>query len=263
VSEEDVRGGLRDAVADEPPLDFDPDAVVAAARQQVTRRRALVAAGVATAVVAVAAVAVPVALGRAGTTQVGQQPPPPATTPSATSTPWPTTSVTPAYYTAEDLTTRGTEMAAHLRETVPTVLPSATEFEYGEFGGEAAGAVADGQMYLDAPVEFTIDGERYSLFVTAWAPGAPQITPIAVCAGSGVDCEPLSERAGGPVVLKNEDLGEGMITTLYHFRPSGGVVQIAAYNYDMTSNGPPKYEPSIRVTVDQLARLATDPELGL
>src|SRR5262249_8228692 len=147
---------LRDAVADEPALDFDPETVVAAARQQVVRRRALMAAGVATAMVAVAAVAIPVALGRStGTTQVAQQPPP---TPSTSSQPaqWPPPGVVPAHYTADRLRQRSYEMASHLREVVPTTVPAASDFDYGEFGGEAAGAFADGQMYVNAPVTFTL-----------------------------------------------------------------------------------------------------------
>jgi hypothetical protein len=260
MSEEDVRGGLRDAVAEEPPLDFDPEALVAAARQQVVRRRALIAAGVATAVVAVAAVAVPVALGR-GTTYVAQQPSPTST--STTPLQWPPSGVVRAHPTADDLRQRSQEMAAHLRETVPAVLPAASDFVYGEFGGEAAGAFSDGQMYVNAPVTFTVGSGRYSLFVAVWAPGAPDLSPTEVCAAGGAYCKQVDVRDGGPIVVKTEDLGDSTIQTMYHFRKSGGVVQIAAYNYDMSGNAPPKYEPAIPVTLDQLMRLATDPDLGL
>lgn len=266
MSEEDVRGGLRDAVADEPPLDFDPEALVAQARQQVVRRRSLMAAGAATVVVVLAAVAIPVALGRGsgGTTQVAQ--PPSSTTPvPTTSQPaqWPPPTVVPAHYTADELRQRSLEMAAHLREAVPTTLPEASDFDYGEFGGEAAGAFADGQMYVNAPVTFTIGGARYSIFVAVWAPGSPDLSPEGVCAASGAYCKQMSEDDGGQVIVKTDDLGDQTILTMYHFRPSGGIVQIAAYNYDMAGNSPPKYEPTIPVTLDQLTRLATDPELGL
>lgn len=257
MSEEDVRAGLHGAVAGEPPLDFDPDSLVATARHQVKRRRTLLAAGVATMAVVAVAVAVPVALGRGGTTQVAQ-PPASTTTISKPAT------TTPAHYTADELRQRGQEMAAHLRVVVPNVLPKASGFAYGEFGGEAAGAFADGQMYVDAPVTFTFENARYSLFVTVWAPGAPSMSLDEVCAAAdGASCKQVSEQDGGPIVMKSDNLGDQTITTLYHFRTSGSVVQVAAYNYDMTGETVPRYMPEIPVTVDQLTRLATDPDLGL
>lgn len=258
MSEEDVRVGLRDAVADEPPLDFDPDALVASARHQAKRRRALLAAGVATVAVVAAAVAVPVALGR-GETRVGA---PPASTTTTTTSSRPST-IDPGRYTVGDLRRRGQQMAAHLRDVVPDVLPKASEFDYGEFGGEAAGQFYEGQTSVNAPVSFTLGNARYSLFVTVWVPGTPSMSPTEVCAGSGANCEQFGERDGGPIVLKTENLGDETISTLYHFRTSGGVVQLAAYNYDMASRTPPKYMPSVPVTIDQLTRLATDPDLGL
>lgn len=256
MSEEDVRSGLQEAVAGEPPLDFDPDALVATARHQAKRRRALIAAGVATVAVVAAAVTVPVALGRGGT-QVAQPPPP------TTSSAWPPADVQPGYYTADDLRRRSQRMAAHLADVVPEVLPAGSEFDYGEFGGEAAGEFADGQDYVGAPITFTVDGARYSLFVTVWAPGTPSLSPGTVCTDGGADCKQYDVRDGGPIMVKTEDLGDQTISTMYHFRTSGTVVQVAAYNYDMTARSAPKYMPTIPVTLDQLTRLATDPDLGL
>jgi hypothetical protein len=259
MSEEDVRVGLRDAVADEPPLDFDPDALVATARQ-VTRRRALVAAGVATVAVAVAAVAIPGALGR-GPTQVAEQP----TVTSATTAPkpsqWLAQPVEPVEYSPDQLRSRSQEMAGQLRQTVPAVLSDASEFAYGEFGGEASGEFYEGQTSVNAAVSFTVDDARYSIFVTVWVPGGANELLDTVCAGSGAYCKQLGEEDGGPVVATTDDLGDQTISTVYHFRKDGGVVQVAAYNYDMT--GTPKYMPTIPVTLQQLTRLATDPELGL
>ena len=259
MSEEDVRDGLRDAVADEPPLDFDPETLVAGARHQAKRRRALVATGVATVAVVAAAVALPVALGR-DETQVAQPPASTATSPKPT--PWSSRS-TPSPYTVDELRRRSQQMAAHLRDVVPDVLPKATEFDYGEFGGEAAGAFYEGETSVNASVSFTFENARYSLVVTVWVPGAPSMSPTEVCAASGAYCKQYGERDGGPIVVRTEDLGDQTISTLYHFRPSGGVVQIAAYNYDMASRVPPKYMPDIPVTLDQLTRLATDSDLGL
>jgi len=59
VSEQEIREGMLLAVWDEPPLDFDPDTLIRRVEQKKSRRRALVAVGVATAVIAVASLSLP------------------------------------------------------------------------------------------------------------------------------------------------------------------------------------------------------------
>jgi len=63
MSEQELREGLRTAVVGEPTLSFDPDVLIARAKREIQRRRALFGAGTATVAVAVAAVAVPTLLG--------------------------------------------------------------------------------------------------------------------------------------------------------------------------------------------------------
>lgn len=258
MSEEDVREGLQAAVSEEPPLNFDPAVLVTTARQRATRRRALVAVGTATAAIAVAAVAIPASFD-GGTTPAATQPPASqSSTQSVPSTPPPTGTTTPVEYTADQLRGRSEEMRTHLREIVPIVLRDASTVNYGEFGGEAAGEFFDGQRYLNAPVTFTVDGARYSIFVAAYAPGETAPTQTSVCDSQ---CQTLDVRGDGQVVANTENEDQRKITTVYHFRKNGGVVQVAAYNYDMT--GDPVYQPTIPVTLEQLTTLATDPELGL
>jgi hypothetical protein len=256
MSEEDVRVGLRDAVADEPPMDFDPDSLVAKARHQATRRRSLMAAGAATVAVVVAAVAIPVMLGR-GSTQVGQQP-------TVTSTPseWSQSAAQPVEYSAENLRYRSEQMASHLSQAVPAALPEASDITIGEFGGEASGEFYDGQSAVNAAISFSVGGARYSLVVTVWVPGATNELLDTICADNGTDCKQLGKEDGGPLVATTENLSDqGIISTVYHFRQNTSVVQIAAYNYDMT--GTPMYMPTIPVTLQQLTTLAIDQELGL
>jgi len=269
MSEEDVRGGLRDAVAEEPPLDFDPDALVAAARQQVRRRRALMAAGAATVAVAVAAVALPVALGRQSTqVEAGQAPT--TTIGSTTTTPtpsriqWPTKDFQPAQWPTDKLRTRGVDMAAHLREVLPAVLPNASEIEVTEFGGEATGQYYEGQTNVNGTVNFTVDGVRYSIVVQAWVPGgANDLVDTACSEGS---CQKIGEQDGGVLMAVDQDLGgfvaDGKISSVYHLRHDGGAVEVAAYNYEL-AGGPKVTTATIPVSVEQLRSLATDPELGL
>jgi hypothetical protein len=266
MSEEDVRGGLVDAVGDEPPLNFDPDVLVATARQQVTRRRALLAVGVTTVAVAVAAVAVPVVLGRTQHTQVGA---PPAVV-SSTSTAPPTTPsvgwpsrVEPVLYTPDELRVIGDKLRSVLVRKVPQLLPGATAFEFGQFGGEAEGQYYEGQTSVNTHVSFTMKGERYSLYVDVTAPGGVEDGPKTICASTGADCRQVGVQDGGPLVAKTEVLDESILSTVYHFRVTGGQVLVTAYNYDMASRVPPTYLPVVPVTLDQLTALATDPELTM
>jgi len=262
MSEEDVRGGLQDAVADEPALDFDPDALVATARHQITRRRSLIAAGVATVAVAVAAVAVPAVLGRGSGYQAADQPTLATTTsPQPSTFDWPPSGVESPHYTPDDLRGRGQQMKAHLETAVPALLTQATAFAFDEFGGEASGEFYEGQNSVNAEVSFAVDNNRYSVFVTVWAPGGDNDLLDTVCPSSD-SCQRLGEQDGGLLVARTENVDAGrVISTVYHFRKDGSVVQIAAYNYDMSGAG--QVMPTTPVTLDQQKALATDPELWL
>jgi hypothetical protein len=263
MSEEDVRDGLLNAVADEPPLRLDPDELVTTARKQV-RRRALAGVGVATVAVAVAAVAVPVLLGRdSGTAIPAAEQPSGRTTsqaPATTTEQWPPAGVKPAHYSADDLRDRGIEMRTHLISALPSALPSASDFVVGEFGGEASGQFYPGQTSINTAITFTIDGKRYSLMITSWAQGAAT-APTDNCVA---DCRRLDDTANGPLYEQTDLLDNGgAIETVFHYRDTGAMVSVAAYNYDMTSQVPPTYHPSLPVTGDQIQAIATDPDLEL
>lgn len=263
MSEEDVRDGLLNAVADEPPLRLDPDELVTTARRQV-RRRALAGVGVATVAVAVAAVAVPVLLGRESTANVpaAEQPASRTTsqTPAPTTEQWPPRGAKPAHYSTDELRDRGTEMRTHLTSALPSALPSASAFDVGEFGGEAAGQFYEGQTSINAAITFTVDGKRYSIMVTTWAAG----TATAPAENCVADCRRLDDTANGPLYEQTDLLDNGgVIETVFHYRDNGAMVSVAAYNYDMTSQVPPTYHPSLPVTDDELQAIATDPDLEL
>ena len=250
MSEEDVRVGLLDAVVDEPPLRFDPDELMATARGQV-RRRALVAAGLATVAVAVAAVSVPAVLVRDSTVPAATQPAPPR--PSSEQRPQPTR------YSVDGLRERARELREHLRRTLPATLSPAAKIVVGEFGGEADGDFYAGQTSLNATVAFTLDGARYSLMVTTWVPGTAA-APAEICVAN---CHRLADQAGGAVYQQTDDFGKAVIETVFHYRDTGEVVSVAAYNYDMTSAVPTAYHRSSPLTRAQLVAIATDQELAL
>jgi hypothetical protein len=253
MSEEDVRDGMRVAVADEPPFAFDPELWISTANRQSRRRRALVSVGVATTAIAVAAVAVPVGLGLTGNGE-GYSAGAPPTVSSAPR---------PDRYTAAELTRRGERMAATLRAEVPLVLPGATDVAVGKFGGEAEGAVSDGQNYLNAFVGYTFGGARYAFAVSVYAPAANAGDRAEICAAAASTCQDLGLRDGGQVLLKDESNGQMRILSVYHLRDDGSVVSVAGYNYDPTSEVEVDYRPTIPLTVDQLLQLAVDENLGL
>jgi len=257
MSEEDVREGMRVAVADEPPFAFDPDTWISTAERQVRRRRALVSVGVATTAIVVAAVAVPIGLGLTdnGTGFSTGAPPAASTSPPPTSG--------QRGYPAEELTQRGAEMVAALNVRLPELMPVATEFQVGQFGGEAVGSVSDGQDYLSSFATFTLGGLRYGIGINTYAPDAYEEGLAEVCAAVPTQCQVLGPRDGGTLVVKTETDQQAQFVTVLHFRDDGSVVSAVGYNYDPTSRTVPTYSPTVPVTVDQLTALAVDKELGL
>ena len=278
MSEEDVRDGLRGAVAAEPPLVFDPDELMETARRQTKRRRALVSVGVATTVVAVAAVAMPFALGIPkgdGGVAVGGRPVTSTTTPTTTPTApaiglttadpgdieWPPPGIEPAHHTAAELRQRGKAMQAHLTTTFASVVPEASGVEVAPFGGESAGSVSEGQTYLNAFTRFTLAGTPYAVDVQAVAPGAGP-SPEEQC-GERNDCEVQELPDGSWLLITDESEDRMRIASVVHFRNTGAVVRATGYNYDPTSQTTVQYAPAVPVTIEQLTALATDPELHL
>lgn len=309
MSEQDLREGLREAVAGEPPLEFDPDRLIARARQDVRRRRAMVAATAATLAVASAAVAVPTILGspRGGAGPATQPSGSSSSAPPTTCTAWvkvapspgapttwsqvpvptdlsapdaradvlgcagapagnpPTATVEPRRYTVQELRKRAAEMRQFMLAHFAEIVPGARDLDAGEFGGEAAGSIAEGQTYLEAFTGFTLNGARTAVDVHVAAPGPDAPNPNDDCTqGPTPDCT-MDRRADGSLMsIKREDAGgTGRIVSVTHYRSDGTVVRASGYNYDPTGRTAPTYLPDIPVTVDQLVALAIHPALAL
>ncbi|OLF13247.1 hypothetical protein [Actinophytocola xanthii] len=268
MTERDVREGLRSAVADEPPLDFDPDALVATARREARRRRALVSASLATVAVAVAAVAVPVVLGvsrEQGDLTPGNRPVASSPVPGATERPsTPPASEAAREYTAEQLRRRGRQMQAELEDALREVLPGAVDVVIQPFGGEATGQVEDGQDYLTTFAAYTLAGERFALGVNAFTPGATDVEQL--CPTNAKRCEWLNESRTVFTVDEGVDPADPTlrIVTVYSLRQDGSAVSVVGYNYDPTGRGATRSTVlPMPVSVEQLAKLAGNPGLGL
>jgi hypothetical protein len=266
MSEQELRDGLKLAVADEPPMKFDLDDLMDTAERLARRRRALIAVGASTAAVAVAAVAVPVVLGISGggaPLPIPQAAPPSSSVVSPAPTTNTATSTTPPKrpaLTEAQLRERGKQMQAHLRNAFPAAVPAAKQVTYGVFGGESEGAVSDGQSYLNAFVRFTTGAKTA---VDVYVSDNQQYAE-RTCAG----CQPRPQQDGSLIVLRTENGRTGndsamRITSAVHLRNDGSTVRITTYNYDPTGGDTPQFQADVALSMDQLIRLATDPALHL
>lgn len=261
--ERELRAGLDLAVATEPPLAFDPDALVARAQREHRRRKSLAGVGVATAVIAVAAVAVPTALNLTSA-------PARITSASAlTTTPvpppvnqWPPAGVHQQSFTVDQLHSVTQTWSHRAEEDLLRVSPQATGVTVQPWGGEAEGDVSPGQAYLDTFVPFTVKGERTAVFIQVEEPGFHKTTPAADCAQApGTHCT-TTWRSGGALVEEATvpaKADQARPLTVRDYRPDGSVVTVTAYNYDPTAPTNSALSPTLPLTVAQLTELATDP----
>ncbi|GAB3912258.1 hypothetical protein GCM10029964_119690 [Kibdelosporangium lantanae] len=256
MSEHELREGLALAVADEPPLALNLDSLVSTAERMVRRRRALVAVGTATALVAVAAVTVPVVLGIAPGAPAElpvAAPPPPvsSTTPTATPPKRPTPSVAA-------LRERAEQMRAYLREQFPKVVPNATDVDVRPFGGEAEGDFFPDQRYVTGTVEYTVNGQRTAIILQI---NMDPVQPNDDCTA----CQVVPQKDGSRITIvpmgKSGEPNGMDIITAQHDRTDRSVVTVTTYGYDPTGKGGTGARPQL--TVDQVAKLAADPNLRI
>jgi hypothetical protein len=263
VIERELRAGLDLAVATEPPLAFDPDALVARAQRENRRRKSLAGVGVATAVIAVAAVAVPTAL------NVDTAPAKVTAANALTTTPvpppgqWPPSGVHQRAFTVDELHTFTQTWSQRAEVDLPHVLPGATGVTAQPWGGEAEGDISPGQGYLDTFVGFTVKGERTAVFIQIEEPGYHRSTPAADCAQeTGTRCTTTWQGGGALVeeatVPTKADQALRPVT-VRQYRADGSVVSVTTYNYDPTAATTSAPKATVPLTVAQLTVLATDP----
>jgi hypothetical protein len=261
MSERDLRDGLAFALNGEPPLSFDPDAVVARAKRERRRRRSLAGVGVATALIAIAAVAVPGLLHTGGGAGVADQPAARHTSAPAEHV-WPPAQVRLLPKRATELHQLAAGWSTELRQYFADHVPSATGFTVQPWGGESTGSVQSGQTYLDTFATFAVRGAASGLYVQVEAPGRHTTSPARDCADeAGSRCQ-ITWHGDSAVVVDSLTAGAGRIVTVTQYRSDGSVVRASGYNYDPDQGPGHPTSAGVPLTVAQLTAIAEDPALS-
>ncbi|ONI82330.1 hypothetical protein ALI22I_40160 [Saccharothrix sp. ALI-22-I] len=259
MSEADLREGLRAAIGDEPPLNFDAEELIQRAEHVRKRRRALVAVAVATLALTGTVLSLPGVFDQRPGIDVGQAP-------VLTITASPSPSQQPATMEPPSLLkeTRPTTVPAGVRTVLSEVLtkqfvdvvPGAkvVEIDFADVLGQ------DQAAHLVAIVRF-VDGVGPSEAVVELNAPAQQVTRDQFCAVAKCD-EPVRQDDGSHLEFATvTNPGVAMMTyRVAHFRADGSVVEVSAYNYDPMTG---VLRADVAVTTDQLVRLATDPKLTM
>ncbi|ATE57713.1 MULTISPECIES: hypothetical protein [Actinosynnema] len=265
MSEAELREGLLAALGDEPPLDFDADALIRKGRQRRKRRRALAAVGTTTALLLVTALSVPLVLDRlrsgavdsaaSGLIVTGTADPGAV---SAEPSPTGTSDVPPGFEELEGYSYPGAWIAYYFESVYPhygtlTVgKPKVVEDTYAQLGTELglAGVLvpygtADRAGLLrvdvggkDSPLARSCSGEHLSCRATSTLPDGTTVDVADVYAAEGVP--------------------SGLAIT--HHRADGTVVRVRNFVYDPVA---PDQPPLDTGSYDAMHGIATDGNLKI
>ncbi|MCP2250787.1 hypothetical protein [Lentzea aerocolonigenes] len=248
MSEQEIREGMLLAVWDEPPLDFDPDKLIRRVEQKKSRRRALVAVGVATAMIVVTSLALPGLLPRDQDGQLASngQPPPSSAPPSVS---------------AEK---KGQRIGDKLTEKLGLRMTNFKEV-YASFRG---GAYAYNPNSPTTPPQRPWDPELSGFvhFTDEIGPTALRViltkdrtVAEQICAGA-TTCRDVAQSDGTTVteaqIMEGQELARSVVLRKF---PSGYFAEISSFNYNpATGQGLRQAAP---VPVEVLTTLVTDPDV--
>ncbi|MEO6084968.1 MAG: hypothetical protein ABIQ18_17840 [Umezawaea sp.] len=272
MSEQDLRDSMKQAVWDEPPLDFDPDTFMARAEQLTKRRRALMSVGVATALIIATVATLPAFLAASRdradtatgvtTTTTGA--------PTSSTMPWPPNDAPRKNHTYD-------EDQPYLENMWINVISPGLQRQGAEVGSigpwsptyQRVGYVRDGAVsdVLYGAVTYVGSTGPAQLETTIAGVGAWEPSPDTMCAkfkGTGGSCE-ATKRADGSMVVaaqfggnKSGYAGE---RTVYHYRLDGSVVGMTSRPQFVDEK---TYETAqVPLTFDQLTDLATIEAIAL
>lgn len=246
MSEQEIREGMLLAVWDEPPLDFDPDALIRRAEQKKSRRRALASVGVATALIVVSAFALPSLLQRdSNGDQMASEQTQSTGQPSAESE-------------SARLERIGNQLAEKLALTMPTLKkvsgnlrPGGTRRSFESYPSSTSPSQPPGPD-LSGFVFLTDDIGPTSLQVV----GGKNMSAKDLCIGAS-NCKTLPVSDGSEVTEAEFVEGASITRSVAHRQfKSGFAVQISSYSHNpATGSG---LRQTVPVPVDVLTSLVTE-----
>jgi hypothetical protein len=267
---------MKQAVWDEPPLDFDPDTFMARAEQLTKRRRALMSVGVATALIIATVATLPAFLvgGRGRTDAAGSVTATTTAAPTSVDFPWPPNSAARRNHTFEEdqpfliqmwvnVLSPGLQRQGVDPATIGTWSPT-----FQHTGNERAGSISD---VLLGSVAYIGSTGPAMLDVTIAGVGAWEPSPDRMCARAkpgDAKCDVIKKSDGSVVVTMevggNKPSNGAFYSgerTVYHYRLDGSVVAMTSRTQFIDSNS---FETTrIPLTFDQLISLATDEGIRL
>ncbi|MET9228685.1 hypothetical protein [Lentzea sp. NPDC003310] len=252
MSEQEIREGMLLAVWDEPPLDFDPDTLIRRVEQKKSRRRALVAVGVATAVIAVASFSLPGLLPRDRDAQLGTE--------TQTTTSAPSSSAESAERRA---LVAGDRMSATLSARMPDLTGVYATFTPGRHPAYPP-SQAKSEDWAPGNVEFAGFvhlSDRIGPTALQVSVARKSFSKDTFCSGASL-CQEIKQGDGSVLfaVEHFHDSQQIQKSSVVREFESGLVVEISAYAFN-PSNGNGQRE-TVPVRVGVLTQLITDPGIA-
>ncbi|MFD4643661.1 hypothetical protein ACFWN2_40575 [Lentzea sp. NPDC058436] len=253
MSEQEIREGMLLAVWDEPPLDFDPDTLIRRVEQKKSRRRALVAVGVATAVIAVTSFALPGLLPRDRDSQLGAE--------TQTSAP-------PSASSTVSDRKRKQQMGDLLVERLSKERPEFTDL-YGSFEWNGPGIKPEMPLQPVSTSQDSRDVYGFVYFTDSLGPTALLVTTGSaissgqLCAtGDAIFCRSVRQNDGSTVVEAEFRYGSEIVKAVSMRTIGDGKRSVVVSSYSRNPVTGLGARQNIPVGVDVLTALATDPAVN-
>ncbi|PRY32677.1 hypothetical protein [Umezawaea tangerina] len=272
MSEQDLRDCMREALWDEPPLNFDPDSFMERAEKLTKRRRALASVGVATALIIATVATLPAAI-MANRSQVdtatSSEAAPPSSTKGLATMKWPPNGATRQNHVYA-------EVQPHLLVVWQDYLSPAIQRtgvdpnSIGTWSPDFQGSsyVQDNSVsdVLRGSVVYSGPTGSAQLDVTIAGPGAWDPAPDQLCQkyySEPSTCTSTAQGDGSVLVIGEymRDVQGKRVPaerSAFHYRPDGSVVMMRSSNAMISSVQKSSTDDLIPLTGEQLAAMASN-----
>lgn len=134
---------------------------------------------------------------------------------------WPPKDITPVHKTKAELQKQADGFTARQQQTYPRIFRGARDIVLGQWGGESAGSISDGQQYLTSWSTLTFRGQDTEVFTQVNAPGFFTLSPKELCERDKCTGEVSDHKGGVTVFTERPEYGT---TIAWNFRRNGEVV---------------------------------------